>query len=354
MKKFILKGMKSLMLTACALVAVNASAADNDLYVYNWTDYIPSDLVSKFTKETGIKVIYSTFESNEEMYAKLKLLAKDGEGYDLVFPSSYYIDKMASEGLLQPIDHSKIPNFHYIPKEFLNQSFDPNNKYSLPYTYGLTGIGVNSAYIDPKDVTSWADLWNPKYKGQVLLTNDAREVFHIALLLDGDSPNTRNPDQIKAAYERLLKLMPNVLVFNSDSPEVPFVQGEVNIGMLWNGSAYLANKEDPDIKFIYPKEGAILWMDNYAIPSTAKHVANAYKFINFLLRPENAKEVIERMGFSMPNNGVKALLTPELANNPILFPPKAQVEKGVVQADVGPAVAIYQKYWELLKAQFDK
>ncbi len=354
MKKFILNNIKSLIFTAYTLFSINASASSNELYVYNWTDYIPSDLLTKFTKETGIKVIYSTFESNEEMYAKLKLLNKDKEGYDLVFPSSYYINKMASEGLLQPIDHSKIPNFHYIPEEFLNQSFDPNNKYSLPYTYGLTGIGVNSTYIDPQKITSWADLWNSQYKNQVLLTNDAREVFHIALLLDGVSPNTRNPEQIKTAYKRLLKLIPNVLVFNSDSPEVPFVQGEVNIGMLWNGSAYLANKEDPNIKFIYPKEGAIFWMDNYAIPANARHLDNAYKFINFLLRPENVKEVIERMGFSMPNDGVKALLTTKLASNPILFPPKEEIKKGIIQADVGSAVTIYQKYWELLKTQFDK
>lgn len=256
---------------------------------------------------------------------------------------------MAKEGMLQELDHSKLSNFKQIPANLLNKEFDPNNKYSLPYVYGLTGIGVNADDIDPSKITSWADFWNPEYKGKVLLTSDAREVFHIALLLDGKSPNTKNEEDIKAAYERLVKLLPNVVTFNSDSPEVPFVQGEASIGMLWNGSAYLAHKENPSIQFVYPKEGAIFWMDNYAIPKGAKNTEGAYKFIDFLLRPENAKLVVEKMGFSMPNEGVKALLSPEMANNPTLFPSAENIEKGIMQGDVGEAVDIYEKYWNKLK-----
>ncbi|WP_032093312.1 MULTISPECIES: extracellular solute-binding protein [Pasteurellaceae] len=347
MKKIVAALPKCLFLIAAALFTT-LSFAKEKLYVYNWTDYIPSTLIAQFTKETGIEVIYSTFESNEEMYAKLKLISQNA-GYDLVFPSSYYVGKMAKEGMLQRLDHNKLSNFKQIPAHLLNKAFDPNNQYSLPYVYGLTGIGVNAEEIDPQQVTSWADLWKPEYRGKVLLTSDAREVFHIALLLEGKSPNSRDENEIKSAYERLLKLMPNVLVFNSDSPEVPYVQGEVALGMIWNGSAYLGNKENPNIQFIYPREGAIFWMDNYAIPQSAKNVENAYKFIDFLLRPESAKVVIERMGFSMPNEGVKALLDPALVDNPVLFPPAAEVEKGVLQSDVGDAVDIYEKYWNKLK-----
>ena len=195
---------------------------------------------------------------------------------------------------------------------------------------------MNADDIDPSKITSWADLWNPEFKGKVLLTSDAREVFHIALILDGKSPNTTNEEDIKAAYERLVKLLPNVVTFNSDSPEVPFVQGEASIGMLWNGSAYLAHKENPSIQFVYPTKGA-------------KNTEGAYKFIDFLLRPENAKLVVEKMGFSMPNEGVKALLSPEMANNPTLFPSAENIEKGIMQGDVGEAVDIYEKYWNKLK-----
>lgn len=330
-----------------SLILFSSSIFAEKLYIYNWTEYIPNSLLQKFTKETGIEVVYSTFESNEEMYSKMKLT--NGGGYDLIFPSSYYIGKMAKEGMLAKLDKTKLVNFTQITPSLLNKNFDPENQYSLPYVYGLTGIGINSAEIDPKAVTSWADLWNSKYKGKILLTADSREVFHIALLLKGFSPNTTEDKEIESAYHLLQKLIPNVQSFNSDSPDVPYVQGEVSLGMIWNGSAFRAHKENPDIQFIYPREGVIIWMDNYAIPKNAEHKEAAYKFIDFMLRPESAKEVIETMGFSMPNEGVKALLEPTDVNDLTLFPPQGQIEKGVFQEDVGDAIDIYEKYWHLLK-----
>lgn len=330
-----------------SFILFSSSIFAEKLYIYNWTEYIPNSLLQKFTKETGIEVVYSTFESNEEMYSKMKLT--NGGGYDLIFPSSYYIEKMAKEGMLAKLDKTKLVNFAQITPSLLNKNFDPENQYSLPYVYGLTGIGINSAEIDPKAVTSWADLWNSKYKGKILLTADSREVFHIALLLKGFSPNTTEDKEIESAYHLLQKLIPNVQSFNSDSPDVPYVQGEVSLGMIWNGSAFRAHKENPDIQFIYPREGVIIWMDNYAIPKNAAHKEAAYKFIDFMLRPESAKEVIETMGFSMPNEGVKALLEPTDVNDLTLFPPQEQIEKGVFQEDVGDAIDIYEKYWHLLK-----
>ncbi len=335
------------VIALCGAVLTLSAQATEKLYVYNWTEYVPSSLLEKFTKETGIEVIYSTFESNEEMYSKLKLTG--GKGYDIVFPSSYYVGKMAKEGMLDELDKTKLTNLHNISKSLTGLPFDPENKYSLPYVYGLTGIGVNAADIDPNTVTGWGDLWKPEFKGKVLLMNDSREVFHIALLLDGHSPNTQQAAEIKSAYERLTKLMPNVLVFNSDSPEMPYLQGEVAIGMQWTGSAYRAKHENPNLRFIFPKEGAVLWMDNYVIPKHAKNKEAAYQFIDFLLRPESAKEVIDTMGFSMPNEGVKALLPAETVNDPLIFPPLEEIEKGILQSDVGDAIDIYEKYWNLLR-----
>ena len=187
-------------------------------------------------------------------------------------------------------------NFKQIPANLLNKEFDPNNKYSLPYVYGLTGIGVMRMILTQAKLQVVADLWNPEFKGKVLLTSDAREVFHIALILDGKSPTPRMKRDIKAAYERLVKLLPNVVTLNSDSPEVPFVQGEASIGMLWNGSAYLAHKENPSIQFVYPKKARFSGWITTAIPKVAENTEGAYKFIDFLLRPENAKLVVEKMG----------------------------------------------------------
>lgn len=187
---------------ALALGMSAAHASDNDtLYFYNWTEYVPPGLLEQFTKETGIKVIYSTYESNETMYAKLKTY-KDG-AYDLVVPSTYYVDKMRKEGMIQKIDKSKLTNFHNLDPEMLNKPFDPNNDYSVPYIWGATAIGVNSDAIDPKTITSWADLWKPEYKNSLLLTDDAREVFQMALRKLGYSGNTTDPKEIEAAYEEL-------------------------------------------------------------------------------------------------------------------------------------------------------
>lgn len=337
---------QSLVLSATAVMS-SAGAAQEQLYVYNWTDYIPAALLEQFSKETGIDVIYSTFESNEEMYSKLKLT--QGAGYDLVVPSTYYISKMAREGLLQEIDQSQLKNFANLDPALLHREFDPQNTYSVPYVWGVTGIAVNKSEIDPATVTSWADLWNPAFKDRLLLTNDSREVFHMALLVNGKSPNTTNPDDIRQAYEKLQPLMPNVRVFNSDAPDVPYLQDEVSVGMIWNGPAWRASLENPDLTFVYPKEGAIFWMDSFAIPKAAKNKAAAHRFIDFLLRPESAAAIIKELGYSVPNQAALKLLPAEMVNNPTLFPPEDAKQRGQFQADVGDAVQIYEEYWNKLR-----
>ena len=174
-----------------------AAVADEELYFYNWSEYIPTEVLEQFTEETGIKVIYSTYESNESMYAKLKT---HPDGYDLVVPSTYYVKKMRDEGMLQKIDKNKLSHFDGLDPNNLNKPFDPNNQYSIPYIWGATGIGVNTDFVDKDSVNAWADLWSPEYEGQLLMMDDAREFFHIALTKLGYSANTTNPEEIKVAY----------------------------------------------------------------------------------------------------------------------------------------------------------
>ena len=308
-------------LLAAGALALGMSAAhaddNNTLYFYNWTEYVPPGLLEQFTKETGIKVIYSTYESNETMYAKLKTY-KDG-AYDLVVPSTYYVDKMRKEGMIQKIDKSKLSNFSNLDPDMLNKPFDPNNDYSIPYIWGATAIGVNGDAVDPKSVTSWADLWKPEYKGSLLLTDDAREVFQMALRKLGYSGNTTDPKEIEAAYNELKKLMPNVAAFNSDNPANPYMEGEVNLGMIWNGSAFVARQAGTPIDVVWPKEGGIFWMDSLAIPANAKNKEGALKLINFLLRPDVAKQVAETIGFPPPN----------LAARMVIHSPRAAIENGI-------------------------
>ncbi len=239
------------LVASLLLAASSAVSAGEKVVVYNWAEYIPEGALEAFTKETGIEVEYSTYDNNETMYSKLKL--QNGKGYDIVVPSTYLVSKMRDEGLLQEIDHKKLGNLPNLSISLMNKEYDPGNKYSIPYLWGSTGIGVNSKEIDPATIKAWADLWNPKWKGKLLLVDDVREVFHMALKKNGFSTNTTNPDEIKAAYEDLQKLMPNVRVFNADAPREPFLAGDVNLGMLWSGEAVMAQAENPDIQYIYPE-----------------------------------------------------------------------------------------------------
>jgi spermidine/putrescine transport system substrate-binding protein len=324
----------------------SAFAADKELYIYNWSEYMPDEVLKRFQKETGIKVVYSTYDSNEAMYARVKLLS--GSGYDLIVPSTYYVSKMSKEGLLAPIDKTKLTNFKNLEPTLLNKGYDPENKYSVPYLWGSTGISYNSKRVK-SEVSSWKDLWKPEFKGRVLLTDDVREVFQMALVLLGYSGNTTNEAEIKAAYELLKELMPSVRIFNSESPKVPYINGEVVIGMNWNGEAFLAQEEMPSLKYIYPKEGVILWGDNFAIPKGAKNINAAHAFINFTLRPEIAKIISEEIGYAIPNKEGIKLLDEEVRNNPTSYPSQEIMAKGEFQEDVGDAILIYTKYWEMLK-----
>ncbi|MGZ8249425.1 extracellular solute-binding protein [Methylomagnum sp.] len=325
-----------------------AHAEPPEIRFYNWSDYLPEELLEQFTAETGIRVRYSTYDSNEAMYAKLKLLR--GEGYDLAVPSTYYVDKLRKESLLLPLDRAKLPGLKNLDARLLNKSFDPGNAYSLPYMWGSTGIVVNAGKIDPAKVQSWADLWRPEFKRNLLLPNDVREVFFVGLRALGYSGNSTDPGQLRLAYEKLRQLMPNVRLFNSDSPLVLYVTGEVDVGLAWNGNAYRAQAEDPGFRYVYPKEGVMLWMDNLVIPKGAANPDGAHKLIDFLLRPEVAKIIAEKLGYSSPNAAAVKLLPAAVRDNPTIYPPDELLEKGEYTVDIGDAITVYSEYWERLRA----
>lgn len=331
---------------SASVFSLSASAKDNELYFYNWSEYIPSSVLQDFTKETGIKVIYSTYESNESMYAKLKT---QGGGYDLVVPSTYFVSKMRKENMLQEIDHSKLKHFADLDSNYLNKPFDPGNKFSIPYIWGATGIGVNTEMVDKSELKKWGDLWDPKWESQLMVMDDPRELFHIALVKLGYSPNTTNPDEIKAAYEELKKLMPNILVFNSDNPANPYVAGETSLGMLWNGSAYAARQEGVPIEIVWPEKGSVFWMDSLAIPANAKNVEAAHKMIDFLLRPENAAKIATQIGYPTPVETAYPLLPESFVNDPNIFPPQSVIDSGIWQDEVGEANTLYEEYFQKLK-----
>ncbi|XHY22236.1 Spermidine/putrescine-binding periplasmic protein [Vibrio sp. NH-UV-68] len=336
------------MVTALAFSSFSY-AEKTVLNVYAWGGYLPEASLKAFEKQQNVVINYTTFENNESMYTKLKLVK--GSGYDVVFASAYFIDKMAREGLLSELDHKQIPNMQDTMYGLLGQAHDSQNRYSLPYIWGVTGISYNQQMVDAP-ITRWADLWDVKYTQQVMLIDDIRDVFGMALKLKGFSINSQNEDEIKAAYDSLVDLQENVLLYNSDAPQMLFLSGDAVVGMQWNGNAYQGQVEMAELQFVMPQEGAILWMDNFTIPSGSKNKALAHQFINFMYQADNQAEIVKSLGYASATKAGRALLPDELKNNPTIFPAEQDVKNGEFINDVGPqALAIYEKYWQRLRTQ---
>ncbi|OIN04307.1 extracellular solute-binding protein [Oceanisphaera psychrotolerans] len=344
---------RPLALVVAATLPAIAHAQDR-LSVYAWAEYLPDDVLQAFTEETGVKVDYASFDSNEALYAKLKLLqtSKASESYDLIFPSSYMLSKMAREGMLQPLDKNKLPHFSQLDDSMLDKDFDPGNRYSMPYAFGSTAIAVNRDDLADAEVKSWQDLWDSRWQGQLMLTDDIRESFQMALLTLGYSANSREPAEIEAAYQKLVPLQDNVLLYNSDNPRMPYVTGETSLGLLWSDQAYKTQQDGIALEYVYPEEGAIFWVDSAAIPADARSVDAAHQFLDFLMRPEIAAQIIQELGIAVPNKGAKPLLPAEVATSPVLFPSSEVVGKGHFQDDLGDeTLAIYEEYWVKLRSR---
>jgi len=333
----------------CLMLATQALAASKELYVYNWSEYMPDSVLEDFTKETGIKVIMSTYDSNEALYAKIRMV--DAKGYDIIVPSTDFVARMRKEGLLMPLDKTKLTNLGNLDPKIMNQAFDPDNTYSLPYMWGSTAIAVNTKDAVAATVTSFADLWKPELKGKILLPNDMRGVLGMGLRRLGYSLNETDPVKVAEACELLMPLMASVRVFDSDSPKQALLNNEVQAAVLWNGEAFIASGENPDIRYIYPTEGYSLWVDNLCIPKNAANVDNAHLFIDYLLRPEVAAFICQEMGYSSPNLAAQALLPEDVRGNAIVYPSSEEMARGEFETDLGEAVKAYEECWMRLKTQ---
>lgn len=344
-----IKRLLTVTIIGLILCTFSSIALAQRVVIYNWTEYIPVGVIEEFEQQTGITVEYNTFESNESMYQKV--LNNQNTSYDVIVPSNDYVSKMAAEGLLQKLNHQLIPNLVHLDPDLLNQAYDEGNQFSVPYIWGSTGIGINTKKIDIIDVTGWQNLWDRRWKDSLLLIDDMRDVFHMALKVNGHSANSQDPIEIKQAYELLKQLMPNVRLYNSEAPRLPFMANHVDLGMMWNGEIIMAQKESNNIKYIYPSEGAALWMDSFAIPKTAKNITAAHAFINFLLKPDIAKRTVEELGYATPNKSALELLDDDIKNNSIIFPPRHVIKNGEFHQDLGASINLYNRYWQMLKTK---
>ena len=342
----------ALVLTVSAAPAAPESGPDQDeekvLNLFAWADYMPQSVLEQFSKETGIKVVATTFESNEAMYAKLKLLR--GTGYDVVVPSTYYVELLRRDDLLSPLDKSLLGPLDMLDPRVLNPASDPGNVHSIPYMWGVTGLLVNKKAAEPATITSWNDLNRPEFKGRLLLGDDPRDSFGVALKALGYSVNSTDENEIREAYEWLRKLKPSVRVFDANAVKQTFISEDVLAGVSWNGDAFIAMQENPDLAFIYPKEGTPLWLDSLVIPKGAEHKKNAHAFIKFLLRPDIAARSVEEFNYTTPNLEARKLLPKEQAQSRAVLPTEEDLKNSEFQVDVGKARELYDRYWEKLKA----
>lgn len=318
------------------------SGSTGKLVIYNWGDYIDPDLLKAFTSETGIQVDYQTFDSNESMYTKIK---QGGTTYDIAIPSEYMIAKMIEENMLIELDYSKIEGLEAIDPEFLNQSFDPNNKYSIPYFWGTLGIIYNTKMVD-KIPEEWEDLWRPEYRDKIMLIDGAREGMGLALQALGYSLNSTNSNELQAAADKLYTLMPNIKAIVADEIKGYMIQGEGAIAVSFSGEASEMLEGNDDLAYVVPSKGSNLWFDNIVIPKTAKNTDAAHQFINFMLRPENALKNAEYIGYSTPNRIAKTMLDDTVKNDQAFYPVGKTLENLEVYDNLGAeSLGIYNNFY---------
>lgn len=324
--------------------------ANKTVNVYVWGGEIPKQVLHDFEQKTGITVHFSTYDSNETMYAKLRA-SKQGI-YDVILPSAYFVERMKKHGMLAPLDHQQIPNLTNLDSSFTNNEYDPDNRYSVPLVWGTTGIFYTHKQKQSPPL-SWSDLWNSSWRNQLMLLDDSREVFAIALMSLGYNPNDDDPQHIEKAYEHLLRLMPNVKLFASDSIQAIMIDEDALAGLAWNADAYKAQQENRQVHFVYPQEGFIIWVDCLAIPHNAPHPKEAHKFINFLLTPQAGKQIALIEGHALTNAKAKALLPASIRTNPIVYPDQTTLKNGHFQRAIDESkLSLYNQYWQQLKLSF--
>ncbi len=349
MKKKMVAIFLVVIVLACTLVS--GCAANNGavtLNVLNWGDYIDEELLKQFTEETGIQVKYSTMANNEEMLVKLE---QPDCIYDLCFPSDYIIEKLIAKDLLHELNKANIPNLANIDERFLDLSFDPDNKYSVPYMWGTVGILYNTTMVT-EPVTSWDILWDEKYSGQILMYDSIRDSIGITLKKLGYSINTREEADIKAAEQALIAQKPLVLAYLGDSIKDTMINGGGALAVVYSGDAMWCKDEEegnPDLAYAVPDEGSNVWFDNVIIPKSSKNAEAAEKFINFLCEAEVAKANTEYIGYSTPNKAAFALLDSYYTDDPVYNPPQEVLDNCEIFHDLGDFITVYNDAWNNIK-----
>jgi spermidine/putrescine transport system substrate-binding protein len=299
------------------------SGGKTTINVYNWGQYISDgtdgyiDVNAAFTEATGIEVNYMTYDSNETLYTKLKT---GGSTYDVIIPSDYMIARLIKEGLLAELDYGNIPNYKYVEEAYKNTAYDPENKYSVPYTWGCVGVIYNTKYVDKADTGSWNLLWNEKYSGKILMFDNLRDAFGIAELSLGLDINTEDSAELQSAADLLIKQKPLVQSYVMDQIYSKMEREEAYIAPYYAGDYLLMAQENENLAFYYPEEGFNMFIDAMCIPAGSENKAAAEAYINFMCDPSISGQNLDYLGYSTPIKGAKDYMDAELVSNEVAYP----------------------------------
>ena len=340
---------------ACGVLSLAGCGGDSGrvtLNVYNWGEYIDTSVLEEFEKQTGVKVNYTTYASNEEMYAKV---SSGAASYDVVIPSDYMISKMIGEDMLAELDFANIPNYSYIGEDYKGLEFDPDNKYCVPYTWGTTVVIYNKNAVDPADVADKSVdlLWNEKYKDRILMFDNPRDAFALALSKLGYSFNSTNPDEWREAAELLKQQKPLVQEYVMDQVFDKMEMGEASVAAYYAGDALIMQNEqedDVDIDYYIPKEGANMFVDAMCVLKSSQHKTEAEQFINFMCETDVAVKTAEVIGYATPHTAAKEQLDPAVTSNTIVYADAATLANTEVFLNLTPEIGKLQsELWTNIK-----
>ncbi|MGB3201110.1 MAG: spermidine/putrescine ABC transporter substrate-binding protein [Nodosilinea sp.] len=315
------------------------------LHIYTWANYTDDSLAAAFTERTGIPVVIDIFDSNEIMLTRLQ--AGGGDAYSIIYPSDYVVSEMLDLGLLTELDQSRITGLDNLKAQWQNPAYDPNNAHSVPFCWGTTGLLFNRE-VTPGGPADWDFLWanQEPLSRRITMLDDMRETLGATLKSLGYSYNSSNPEEIEAAYDRLLELRPHIAAFKTTGFENELLGGDLSVSMAYSSDAIALTLEDDRLEYIIPASGASLWTDTLAIPATAPNLDAAYQWINFMLDPEIASTAVERLFFATANQAAFDRLPANIQTNEDLYPPEAVLAKseGIVALDTA-STDLFDQYW---------
>ena len=330
-----------LLLPVCAL-------GEGSVVVYNWEDYIDPDVITLFEEETGIKVDYKNFTTNEDMIVQVEV---NPGMFDVCFPSDYIVERMLKKDMLEEINFDNVPNAQYTLENLLNPSYDPTNAYSIPYMWGTVGILYNTTMVE-EPVDSWGILWDSKYKSNVFMLDSFRDSMGVTLKYLGHSMNTRDIIALESCKDKLIEQKKNGIVkaYQVDETKDKMVAGEAALAVMWSGDAQYAIDLNPDLAYSIPSEGSNIWIDAMVIPRNAQNMDNALKFIDFLCRPDIAQKNCEAIWYSSPNSGAIELMGEEYTSNPVMNPTDEEVARCEFFHDIDETfMPVYTALWQEVK-----